>query len=102
LRGPLRPCEDDVDFCFLHAQEFRDSCDHDNQLRASLDKLNWQSKNMVSLSTLHCTILLILAVILHRLVKWVIGFFQSTDGLRVENDAICVWTRREREGITVQ
>jgi hypothetical protein len=28
----------------------------------------------------------------------VIGFFQSTDGLRVENDAIRVWTRREREG----
>ena len=44
LRGPLRPCEGDVDFCFLHAQEFRDSCDHDNQLRASLHRLNWQSK----------------------------------------------------------
>jgi hypothetical protein len=42
-----------------------------------------------------------LAVILHRLVKWVIGFFQSTDGLRVENDAIPVWTWREREGIIV-
>jgi hypothetical protein len=33
-----------------------------------------------------------------RLVKWVIGFFQSTDGLRVENDAIRVWTWGDREG----
>jgi hypothetical protein len=31
----------------------------------------------------------------------VIGFFQSTDGLRVENDAIPVWTWREKEGIIV-
>jgi hypothetical protein len=49
-------------------------------------------------TTLLCTILLILAVILRRLVKWVIGFFQSTDGLRVENDAIRVCPCMDSEG----
>ena len=73
LRGPLRPCEGDADFCYLHAEDFRVSCDDDNQLRPSLHRLNWRRKYMVSLSTLrtlHCTILLVLAVFLHRLVKY--------------------------------